>query len=146
VIYRKRLRAAALAAAVGLAGAPAPAGAFDLFARHEVNVQFATPDGKPMADAEVQVFAPGHPDKPALTGRTDKNGKFEFSASQDGFWSAKARYHNEIASVMIRVGGQPQSQNSEPVSPYWIFAGLFLLLVLAFGLRVMRRRARRKRP
>ena len=146
MICRNRIRAAALAVAVGLAGAPAPAGAIDLFARHEVNVQFATPDGKPMADAEVQVFAPGHPEKPALTGRTDKNGKFEFPASEDGFWSAKARYHNEIASVMIRVGGQKQLQSSEPVSPYWIFGALILLLVLAFGLRIMRRRARRKRP
>ena len=70
---------------------PTPAAALDLFARHQVTVQFATPDGKPMADAEVRVFAPGKTGTPTLTGRTDSSGKFEFSADQDGFWRAEAR-------------------------------------------------------
>ena len=34
-----------------------PAAAFDLFAMHEVTVQFAAADGKPMAEAEVKVYA-----------------------------------------------------------------------------------------
>ena len=38
---------------------PGPAVALDLFARHQVSVEFATADGKPLADAEVRVFAPG---------------------------------------------------------------------------------------
>src|SRR5215218_6444446 len=38
---------------------PGPAAAIDLFARHLVSVEFATADGKPLADAEVRVFAPG---------------------------------------------------------------------------------------
>jgi hypothetical protein len=142
-VFRLTLAAAfALALAAMLMLTPQPAGALDLFARHEVNVQFATPDGTPMADAEVRVFAPGKPDKPALTGRTDKNGRFEFPASTDGFWNAEARSGKEIARVTIRIGGSSQAWNA-PVSPYWILGGLFLLLILAFAFRVMRARARR---
>lgn len=125
---------------------PAPAAAaLDLFARHEVTVQFATRSGKPMAGAEVRVFAPGQPGKPVLTGRTDQEGRFEFPADKDGFWSAEARAQGEVDRVMIRVGGR-QSENRAPLSPWWILGGLFLLLVLAFGFRVMRARSRRPRP
>jgi hypothetical protein len=127
-----------------LAAAISPAAAFDLFANHQVTVQFATQDGKPMANAEVRVFAPGEPSRPALTGRTDSDGKFEFGADRDGFWSAEARSGAEIARATVRVGGQ-QQQQEQPLSPYWIWAGLLLLLILAFGLRILRARNRRRR-
>ncbi|HEX6442394.1 MAG TPA: DUF4198 domain-containing protein [Stellaceae bacterium] len=121
-----------------------PAAALDLFARHQVTVQLATKDGKPMADAEVRVFAPGEPNRPALTGRTDSQGKFEFGADKDGFWAAEARSGDEVARVMIRVGGQ-QQEKEQPLSPYWILGCLLLLLILAFGFRIARARARRQR-
>ena len=56
-------RQAALAAGFLLAlfAGAIPALAFDLFARHQVTVQLATGDGKPMANAEVRVFPPGEP-------------------------------------------------------------------------------------
>ena len=117
-----------------------PAAAQSLFARHEVTVQFATSDGKPIADAEVRVFAPGQPGRPALTGRTDSTGKFEFSADIDGLWSAEAQAAGEIARVTVRVGGKAES---EPLSPFWLISGLLLLLVLAFGYRVLRARSTR---
>jgi len=116
-----------------------PAAALDLFARHEVSVQFATADGKPIADAEVRVFAPGQPSRPALTGRTDSTGKFEFSANTDGLWRAEAHAASEIARVTIWVGNK---EESEPLSPFWVVGGLLLLLVLAFGYRVARARSR----
>src|SRR5260370_32035757 len=58
--------------------APAPSAAFDLFATHEVAVQFATPDGKPLANAEVQVVPPVDPKTPVITGPTDPDGKLVF--------------------------------------------------------------------
>lgn len=128
---------------VVLAATIHPAAALDLFARHQVTVQLATKDGKPMADAEVRVFAPGEPNRPALTGRTDSQGKFEFGADQDGFWAAEARSGDEVARVMIRVGGQ-QQQPEQPLSPYWILGGLLMLLILAFGFRIARARVRRQ--
>src|SRR5919109_32016 len=96
-VRSSRLRQAALVALLVSAALLRPAVAFDLFARHQVTVQFATSDGKPMANAEVRVFAPGEPNRPALTGRTDSDGKFEFGADRDGFWSAEARDGNEVA-------------------------------------------------
>jgi hypothetical protein len=131
-----------LAAAIFTATA-GPAAALDLFAKHEVTVEFVARDGKPMANAEVKVFAPGKPDKPAQTGRTDKDGKFEFPADTDGFWAAEAHSGDEIARVSIRVGGA--SEQKEPVSPIWLIGGLLVLLVLAFAYRIARiRMARRK--
>jgi hypothetical protein len=115
-----------------------------LFARHQVTVEFATADGKPLADAEVRVFAPGRPDHPALTGHTDSKGHFEFPADRDGFWTAEAKARGEIARVMVRVGGNGEGQ--EQISPYWLVGGLLLLLILAFGYRIARIRSRRRPP
>lgn len=140
---RQRPGCALLAAALLLAATP-PAAGFDLFAQHEVTVQFATPEGKPLANAEVRVFAPGRPDHPVQTGHTDAHGKFEFPANQDGFWSAEARTGTEVLNVMVRVGHERQPE--KPLSPYWVFAALGLLLAAAVGLRILRARARRPRP
>jgi len=139
-VLLSRLSQAGLAAALLALLWAMPAAALDLFARHTVTVQFATADGKPMADAEVRVFAPGRPSHPTLTGRTDSAGKFEFSANTDGLWSAEAHGASEIARVTIRVGGE--EEESEPLSPYWVVGGLLLLLILAFGYRVARARSR----
>jgi nickel transport protein len=115
-----------------------PAGAIDLFATHEVTAQFATPDGKPMANAEVRAFAPGNPNSPAVTGRTDAQGKFMFAADRDGFWSAEARSPDYVARVMIRVGGEPQSQSW--LSPILVVGVLVVLLALAIWYRLLRAR------
>jgi len=129
--------------AVGLLASARPAQALDLFAQHEVTVQFATADGKPMADAEVQVYSPEVPDKPSATGHTDSQGKFEFSADINGFWRAEAHVGGEIARVSIKVGGAPTA--AEKISPAWLIGGLVLLLALAVGFRVARARMRRRR-
>src|SRR5436190_11521443 len=113
-----RLVRAVLAAIVVACLVPSPAAPLDLFAWHNVTVQFATSDGKPMADTEVRVFAPGQPNRPAFTGRTDSEGKFEFGAEQDGLWSAEARNGSEVARATVRVGGSQQgSERNEPLSP-----------------------------
>jgi nickel transport protein len=122
----------------------APSVALDLFATHEVTAQFATPDGKPMANAQVQVFAPGDPKTPVVTGHTDANGKFVFDADRDGFWSAEARGADQVARVMIRVGGETQPQSR--VSPFLVFGVLAILLAIAIWYRLLRIRRRRPRP
>jgi hypothetical protein len=120
--------------------AGSPSDAFDLFARHEVTVQFATPDGKPMAGAEVRVFAPGDPSRTVLTGRTDATGKFAFDADRDGLWGAEAGSADYVARVMIRVGGETQSQNW--LSPFLLVGFLMVLLAIAVWYRLLRARAR----
>jgi hypothetical protein len=141
--FSSRLLRAVLAAAFLATLAPGPAAAIDLFARHRVTVQFATSDGKPMADTEVRVFAPGEPNRPALTGRTDSEGKFEFDADRDGLWSAEARNGSEVARATVRVGAGQEQQKDQPLSPLWLIGGLLVLLVAAFGVRLLRIRARR---
>jgi hypothetical protein len=118
--------------------------AFDLFATHEVTVQFATQDGKPLANAEVQVFAPGDAKTAVITGRTDAQGKFAFEADQDGFWSAEAKGADQVARVMIRVGGESQTSQSR-ISPFLVIGVLAILLALAIWYRLMRARNRRPR-
>jgi hypothetical protein len=142
-VFSLRLRQAALAMVLLAITGPWPALALDLFARHQVTVQFATSDGKPMANAEVRVFAPGEPNRPPLTGHTDSEGKFEFGADRDGFWSAEARNGDEVARATVRVGGQ--QQQAEPLSPYWLLGGLLLLLGIAVAYRILRARVRRTR-
>ncbi len=119
-----------------------PAGAFDLFATHEVTVQFATQDGKPLANAEVKVFAPGDARTAVITGHTDAQGKFVFDADQDGFWSAEAKGADQVARVMIRVGGESQQPQSR-ISPFLVIGALAVLLALAIWYRLLRTRNRR---
>jgi hypothetical protein len=135
------LRALALIAAMLLACQPAAA--LDLFATHNVTVQFATTDGKPMTDAEVKVYAPGDPTHVVKTGKTDKEGKFEFGTDRDGLWTAEARVAGDIARATVRVGGGAADQdNGNGASPYLVIGGLGVMLVIAVGYRLLRRRMR----
>jgi nickel transport protein len=138
---RRALFALALAL-VGLASLAAPAFAFDLFAARQVTAQFATPEGKPMAHAEVRVFAPGDLQNPVETGRTDEQGKFVFDATRDGFWTAEARGEGEVARVMIRVGGGSQAEKK--LSPVLVLGLLSVLVVIAGWYRFARVRGGRK--
>jgi hypothetical protein len=120
-----------------------PALAFNFFATHEVTVQFATRDGKPLADAEVRVFAPEDPKNPVTTGRTDAAGKFIFEAGRDGFWSAEAHSADQVARVVIRVGDESRPQ---PVfSPFLVIGILAVLAGIVIWYRVLRLRTRRPR-
>jgi hypothetical protein len=121
-----------------------PAGAVDLFTTHEVTAQFATPDGKPMANAEVRAFSPADPNKPAVSGRTDTEGKFVFAADRDGFWSAEARSSGYIARVMIRVGDETESPNW--LSPVLVVGFLVVMLAIAIWYRLLRARTHGPRP
>jgi hypothetical protein len=136
--------AAIFAASVALSPfAAPPAAAFDLFATHEVTAQFATADGKPIAGAEVRVFAPGDSMTPVETGHTDAAGKFVFDADRDGMWSAEARTPSEVARIMIRVGrDSPRGR----LNPFLVIGVLALLLVAAFWYRLRRMRPRPPKP
>jgi hypothetical protein len=121
-----------------------PAAAFDWFATHEVTVEFATTDGKPMAGADVSVFAPGDSKHVVKTGKTEKDGKFTFGADRDGFWTAEARINGDVARASIRVGGEGNQKQHEILSPMTAIGALLILLGIAFWYRVLR--ARRHRP
>jgi nickel transport protein len=117
-----------------------PAAAFDLFATHEVTVQFATADGKPMTDAEVKVFAPGDPTHPVKSGRTDKDGKFAFGTDRDGLWTAEARAAGEVARATVRVDSASGERGGP--TPFLVIGALAVLLAIAVWYRFLRARAR----
>ena len=122
-----------------------PVAAQSLFGR-QVDVQFATQDGKPLANAEVRVFAPDNPGRAVATGRTDAQGRFTFGADRDGFWSAEARDPgNEVARVRVRVGGADFAAD-EPLSPLLLIGLLGILLVIAVWYRLLRARAGARKP
>jgi hypothetical protein len=140
----RKLAPSLLAAAVFLL-ASVPAAAFSLFGTREVTAQFATQDGKPMANAAVRVFPPGDAKTPVLTGHTDAEGKFTFEADRDGFWSAEATGADQVARIMIRVGADGQQQQ-DSISPFLLIGILAILLAVAIWYRLLRARNRRPRP
>ena len=121
-----------------------PADAFDLFATHEVSVQFATAAGQPMGDAEVKVFAPGDLTDPVQTGKTDKDGKFSFGTDRDGMWTAEAEGNGEVARATIRVGADANEAPRRRLSPIIVIGGLLVLLMIAAWYRFLRARTRRR--
>jgi uncharacterized protein DUF4198 len=133
---------AAAAVAVLLLG-PLPAAAFDLFATHEVTVQFTGADGKPLAGAEVRVFAPGDMARVVKTGKTDKDGKFEFGTDRDGLWTAEAHVAGEVARATVRVGGSGGDNGG--LRPFLVLGTLFVLLLVAVWYRFLRARRRGSR-
>jgi hypothetical protein len=97
-----------------------------------------------MADAEVSVFAPGDLTHPVKTGRTDKDGKFEFGTDRDGLWTAEARNGVEVARATIKVGtGSGEDRNDR--SAYWLVGALGVLLAMAVLFRFLRARTRAPR-
>jgi len=133
---------AVVAAAFALCNSPA--GAFDLFATHEVTVQFTTSAGQPLADAEVKVFAPGDLIHPVQTGKTDKDGKFQFGTDRDGLWTAQAEGHGEVARATVRVGGGINEDRQGRFVPLIVIGGLLVLLAIAVWYRFLRARARQR--
>lgn len=136
-------RLCALVVAV-LALCNSPAAAFDLFATHEVTVQFATAAGQPMGDVPVKVFAPGDLTHPVQTGKTDKDGKFEFGTDRDGLWTAEAEGQGEVARATVRVGAGTNEAQQRRLSPIIVIGGLLVLLMIAVWYRFLRARARRR--
>jgi hypothetical protein len=141
VLIRCRRQAAVAASLMllALAAFVGPVQAQSLFGR-QVEVTLAGQDGKPMAGAQVRVFGPSDPNRPAATGKTDDSGKFYFSADRDGFWTAEARRGDEVARISVRVTGL--EGGAEPVSPWLLFGGLLLLLAIAVAYRIVRARTR----
>ncbi|MEM8829439.1 MAG: carboxypeptidase regulatory-like domain-containing protein [Cyanobacteria bacterium P01_G01_bin.19] len=72
-----------------------------------IEIQAKYDDGKPMANAQVVVYAPRDRATPWLKGTTDESGNFafvpDFSAENIGNWDVKVRQsgHGSIASIAV---------------------------------------------
>jgi nickel transport protein len=73
----------------------------------EFTTQYSS--GVPLQQANVRVFAPGHPDKPWFEGKTDANGKFSFKPDQKipGEWEVRIGHgdHGDILEVPVTKNG-----------------------------------------
>ena len=69
-----------------------------------VEILAAYDSGKPMAEAQVTVYAPDEPDIPWRTGMTDRNGRYSFTPkSTPGTWDVQVRQsgHGDIVHIPI---------------------------------------------
>jgi len=89
-----------------------------------VEVQALFDTGKPMAEAQVAVFAPGQPETPWQTGLTDEAGHFRFSPDPDqaGNWEVQVRQagHGSMATIAVgavgAAGGGAIARSENPAS------------------------------
>ncbi|MEB3359866.1 MAG: carboxypeptidase-like regulatory domain-containing protein [Synechococcales bacterium] len=76
-----------------------------------LEIQASYDTGKPMADAQVVVYAPDNPAEPWLTGTTDEQGRFVFTPdpSMPGQWDVQVRQagHGDIVSIPL---GEPVAE------------------------------------
>ncbi len=75
-----------------------------------ITIEAKYDDGKPMANAQVVIYAPSDPASPWLKGTTDELGNFTFVPDADseniGNWDIKVRQsgHGDITSIPIEKG------------------------------------------
>ena len=73
-----------------------------------ITIQAKYDDGKPMADAQVVIYAPSDRASPWLKGTTDESGSFTFvpdtNAENIGDWDVKVRQsgHGDITSIPVQ--------------------------------------------
>lgn len=86
-----------------------------------IEIQAHYDSGQPMAEAQVQVFAPTDLQNPHLRGLTDGEGRFLFVPDQPGEWEISVRQagHGDIAVVPVTLEGTltPDYSNSGELTP-----------------------------
>jgi nickel transport protein len=94
-----------------------------------IEIQASYDSGDPMAEAQVQVFAPDDPQTPVFTGMTDGAGRFVFVPDQPGDWEVSVRQagHGDIAVIPVAAdgaiaAGYTDAAGLTPVQR-WVMAG-----------------------
>ena len=106
-----------------------------------VTVEFRFTDGTTMALADAMAFAPGHPNEPSVTGRTDEHGRFSFFPDQDGDWTVEVHDGEaHAARAIVTVSGQKVAETRHAF-PDWLVAVSLVFNVLAAALLGRRRTA-----
>ena len=106
-----------------------------------VAVEFRFTDGTTMALADAMVFAPGHPNEPSVTGRTDEHGRFSFFPDQDGDWTVEVRDGDaHVARAVVSVSDHKVAETRHGF-PDWLVAVSLVFNVLAAALLGRRRTA-----
>jgi hypothetical protein len=104
-----------------------------------VAVEFRFTDGTAMALADATAFAPGHPNEPSVTGRTDEHGRFSFFPDQDGDWTVEVRDGDaHVARAVVTVSNNKVVETRHAF-PDWLVAVSLVFNVLAAALLGRRR-------
>lgn len=87
-----------------------------------VEIQASYDSGEPMANAQVQVYAPENPETPVFSGTTDASGQYLFSPNRPGDWEVSVRQagHGDIAVIPISEEGGIAAEftnNANTLSP-----------------------------
>jgi uncharacterized GH25 family protein len=106
-----------------------------------VAVEFRFTDGTTMALADAMAFAPGHPNEPSVTGRTDEHGRFSFFPDQDGDWTVEVRDGDGHAARSIVTVADHKISETKHAFPDWLVAVSLVFNVLAAALLGRRRAA-----
>lgn len=82
-----------------------------------VAVEATYHSGRPMAGAQVTVFAPGAAEEPWLVGECDETGRFEFTPSVErtGVWDVRVVHHGHGGRVSVEVAGEGEEAGSAVV-------------------------------
>ncbi|MEB3159983.1 MAG: carboxypeptidase regulatory-like domain-containing protein [Synechocystis sp.] len=112
-----------------LGGGALPALAHGVKVQHQAVAAIAVvaqyESGKPMAEAQVLVYAPDQSQEPWLIGKTDQTGKFLFTPDGDrpGNWEVAVRQggHGTMVTVpwqtMVVVNGNDKQNQPDPTNP-----------------------------
>ena len=105
-------------------------------------VEFRFTDGTTMALADAMAFAPGHPNEPSVTGRTDEHGRFSFFPDQDGDWTVEVHDGDaHVARAVVTVADH-KVMEVRHAFPDWLVAVSLVFNVLAAALLGRRRAAK----
>jgi hypothetical protein len=106
-----------------------------------VAVEFRFTDGTTMALADAMAFAPGHPNEPATSGRTDEHGRFSFFPDQDGDWTVEVRDSDTHVGRAVVTVSDHKVAETRHAFPDWLVAVSLVFNVLAAALLGRRRTA-----
>ena len=98
-----------------------------------VAVEFRFTDGTAMVNADAYAFAPSRSGEPAVTGRTDAQGRFSLFPDQDGDWVVEVHDSSDhVAHAVVSVVGHHIAETRRAF-PDWLVAVSLVCNVLAAG-------------
>ena len=104
-----------------------------------ITIQAKYDDGKPMAEAQVVIYAPSDRASPWLKGTTDELGNFTFvpdtNTENIGDWDIKVRQsgHGHITSIPIEKGKLAVNQMTTSAAGYTPFQKLVMAAAVGWG-------------
>ncbi len=89
--------------------------------REAIEIEATYDNGDPLANAQVQIYAPSDPQTPWRTTQTDEQGRYLFTPDAPGDWEVSVRQagHGDIVVIPVSPGGTVATtyRNTGNISP-----------------------------